>query len=619
MTLLDVVTPHDLELTDEQQAAVDSNASALVVTAPAGTGKTEALTRRTERFVRNPASGHTRALVVTYTTRAANEFTERLRSRVGKLMQRITADTVHGYSQTLLTTHGSHVGLPLDFLVLSNDADRVDLLASYDSSLCIDDCAQLFRDLDLARAKGESHPRLNTWRAALKDKGAVDFSEMIAKATEVLMIPAIGEMIRSIYGLVIVDEAQNLTHQQYDFLAALIGQNSPDGSPLVSTTLLGDPNQSVTRFAGGDSEFMERFVNEYCAEKIQLSQNFRSSSRLAMVERLVSQQLGAEHNRAKNGSQSMAEGVVDYQEFDDEQGEAAFIAEWVTQMLDSGLPPQALFAGEANELYDEDIAVLARNGSALNATADALMAKEHKIARAHKDSDLMSSDLGTATLELMRYRSERHRTSARTALARDFGIDLQPSVDDVVGSPGKFAVNTKRADEEQQFNILEPLMFAESPMIFVESLADCHLPENECSTSLANWAADRCLINQAWSEFANTTPVKERSWTRFVLHFERMARGRDLGTGVRLLTVHKAQAREFKAVAIVGMNDGQFPDFRATSPEEEQSELQTFYVAVTRASRVLLLTRAAKRPTRFGDRPTEPSPFLSVIDDLVRA
>lgn len=618
MTLLDVVTPHDLELTSEQQAIVDSNASALVVTAPAGTGKTEALTRRTERFVRDPASGHTRALVVTYTTRAANEFTERLRSRVGKLMQRITADTVHGYSQALLTSHCSHVGLPLDFLVLSNDADRADLLASYDGSLCTDDCAQLFRDLDLVRAKGESHPRLGLWRDALKDKGAVDFSEMIAKATEVLRIPAIGEMMCRIYGLVIVDEAQNLTHQQYDFLAALIGRKSPNGHPLVSTTLLGDPNQSVTRFAGGDGKLMERFAKEYCAEKIQLSRNFRSSCRLARVERLVSQQLGRDHNRAENGSQSMAEGVVDYQEFEDEQGEADFIAQWVTELLDAGLPSQALFVGESNKLHEDDIAVLARNGSALNATSDALMAKEHKIARAHKDRDLMSSDLGAATLELMRYRSERHRTLARAALARDFGIEPQPSVDDAVGDPGKFAVNTMRADDDQHFSILEPLMFAESPMIFVESLADCHLPDNACSTSLANWAADRCLINQAWSEFANTTPVKERSWTRFVLHFERMARGRDLGTGVRLLTVHKAQAREFKAVAIVGMNNGQFPDFRATSPEAELSELQTFYVAVTRASRVLLLTRASKRPTRFGDRPTEPSPFLSEVHDLVR-
>ena len=63
------------------------------------------------------------------------------------------------------------------------------------------------------------------------------------------------------------------------------------------------------------------------------------------------------------------------------------------------------------------------------------------------------------------------------------------------------------------------------------------------------------------------------------------------------------------------MNEGQFPDFRATSPEDAKAELQTFYVAVTRASRVLMLTRAGSRPTRYGDRPTEPSQFLRLLND----
>ncbi|MCQ3808769.1 MAG: ATP-binding domain-containing protein [Acidimicrobiaceae bacterium] len=92
-----------------------------------------------------------------------------------------------------------------------------------------------------------------------------------------------------------------------------------------------------------------------------------------------------------------------------------------------------------------------------------------------------------------------------------------------------------------------------------------------------------------------------------------MAQKRDLGVGVRVLTVHKAQGREFKAVAIAAMNDGQFPDFRATSPDAIQAERQTFYVAATRASRTLLLTRAETRPTHYGARPTEPSPYLQLV------
>ena len=140
------------------------------------------------------------------------------------------------------------------------------------------------------------------------------------------------------------------------------------------------------------------------------------------------------------------------------------------------------------------------------------------------------------------------------------------------------------------------------------------MPESARDEALAGWHADRRLIGDTWSEFTNLTPVAERSWTRFALHFDWVQRARDLGPGIRLITVHKAQGREFKAVAVVGMNDGQFPDFRATSDSARKAELQAFYVAATRASRVLQLTRALVRPTRYGDRFTEPSPYLELVE-----
>ena len=268
MTLVVPGTASDFPLTGEQQAVVDSDAPALVATASAGTGKTEILVRRVECYINDPDSGNANVLVITYTTRAANEFKSRLHGRVGSSMQRIFADTVHGFAHSVLISHGSHVGLPPDFQVINNTEDRAELLAAYDIWLAPDNPADLFRQLDLARAKCQSHPDLKCWRDALESRGAVDFSEMITKATDVLLIPAIARMMRVIYGMVIVDEAQNLTEQQYRLITALVGTDTETGQPLVSTTLLGDPNQSVTGFAGGDSRLMTRFVEDYGATRV---------------------------------------------------------------------------------------------------------------------------------------------------------------------------------------------------------------------------------------------------------------------------------------------------------------------------------------------------------------
>ena len=613
MTLVVPGTASDFPLTDEQQAVVDSGAPALVATASAGTGKTEILARRVERFVNDPRNGSAHVLVITYTLRAANEFRTRLRGRIGGSMQRIVAETVHGFAQSILGTHGSHVGLPADYHVIANVEDRADLLEAYDIHMPSDNYRELFHQLDFARATGRDHPRLKSWRDALANRGAVDFSEMITKATEALLIPAISRMMRVIYGLLIVDEAQNLTEQQYQLICALIGRHDETGLPIVSTTLLGDPNQSVTGFAGGDNSLMERFAHDYRAERFMLSQNFRSSRRLASLERVVSLELDGGRPRPEVQTERAAEGVIDYDEFPHEEREGSFVADWAERLLVEGLPPDAISPGERRHVRPEEIAVLARHSAALSATAEALSRRGYEIARAHSEDDFLASSAGSLALSLMRSRSARHQLAAWGALRRVLDLsDLEPPTDSDVAK--NRLANALHDHDDEHLDILTPLLEVDSPAEFVGVLQECQLPESARDEVLADWHADRRLIDETWSEFTNLTPVAERSWTRFALHFDWAQRARDLGPGIRLITVHKAQGREFKAVAVVGMNDGQFPDYRATSADRRQAEKQAFYVAVTRASRVLVLTRALVRPTRYGARYTEPSQYLQLVE-----
>lgn len=82
--------------------------------------------------------------------------------------------------------------------------------------------------------------------------------------------------------------------------------------------------------------------------------------------------------------------------------------------------------------------------------------------------------------------------------------------------------------------------------------------------------------------------------------------------GVRLLTIHASKRLEFKCVSLIGLNDGSLPDFRSLGSENEvASERRLAYVATTRASRVLRVSRPTKRNTRDGQRPQEPSRFIA--------
>lgn len=68
------------------------------------------------------------------------------------------------------------------------------------------------------------------------------------------------------------------------------------------------------------------------------------------------------------------------------------------------------------------------------------------------------------------------------------------------------------------------------------------------------------------------------------------------GAGVTLATVHRTKGLEWDAVIVAGLEDGHFPVQQALSvPEQLAEERRLLYVAITRARRRLLLTRAEHR------------------------
>ena len=597
-----------LSLTPEQQRIVDCDAPAAIVIAPAGTGKTELLARRVERFLSEPSNGYAHVLAITYTTRAAASLRERLKARLGDLTPRVACDTIHGFANSMLRQHGSHVGLRPGFEVISNDDDRIDLLEASGSLIGNSDYRELLRGLDLSRAKMQSHRDQQHWRSILSNNDAVDFPEMLTKAIDLLQIPAIVQLYQRIYRLLIVDEAQNLTNQQYLLLTTLTGRGV--GTPrTIPIMLMGDPKQSIIGFAGAEPSLLDKFTVEFDAEVFALSKNFRSSSSLASVAHRVARELGADEPRNGQSIDYPARGVLQVETSSDERAEGDYVAGWVANLLENGLPRGALAVGEERGVNPHEIAVLARNSSALRLTADAMQQNGQAIASAHQGDDFMATDLGAVSVLLLRRNSPSHRMAATLGLRRELQA---PSLD--ISSNGATA-DALRANEGDYLDTLVRLVDTPTPAGFVSALRDCELPEDASDPLLAGWLADQELIADAWGEYADLTRSSEISWQQFVFHLDRSQRSRDLGPGVRLLTVHKAQGREFKAVAVVGMNDGQFPDFRARSERSRAAELKTFYVAITRAGRALLLTRARSRATRFGARLTDPSPYLGYLNN----
>ena len=85
---------------------------------------------------------------------------------------------------------------------------------------------------------------------------------------------------------------------------------------------------------------------------------------------------------------------------------------------------------------------------------------------------------------------------------------------------------------------------------------------------------------------------------------------------VSLMTLHSAKGTEFRAVLIVGMEDGTLPWFRSLQDAEAlEEERRLFYVGMTRARDRLYLIASNRR----AGRDLKPSRFLREIpSNLVR-
>ncbi len=109
----------DDALDDEQRAAVDSEERAIAVLAGPGSGKTRVLSFRARRLLMSDAGS--RALLLTFTNKAAAEMKARAMGVAAVTSDRIQAGTFHAFGMSLLRAHGGLVALDPDFEILDRE------------------------------------------------------------------------------------------------------------------------------------------------------------------------------------------------------------------------------------------------------------------------------------------------------------------------------------------------------------------------------------------------------------------------------------------------------------------------------------------------------------------
>ena len=119
-------------------------------------------------------------------------------------------------------------------------------------------------------------------------------------------------------------------------------------------------------------------------------------------------------------------------------------------------------------------------------------------------------------------------------------------------------------------------------------------------------------------EYEETAPAEERSLAGFlqgISLFSDQDALRGEGNLVTLMTLHNAKGLEFRAVYLIGVEEGIFPHARSIEEQGIEEERRLAYVGMTRAMERLTLTHATTRALWGRREYNLPSRFLDELPD----
>jgi DNA helicase-2/ATP-dependent DNA helicase PcrA len=263
----------------------------LLVIAPAGCGKTEALALRVQGLLgRGVVSAPQKILVTTFSNRARDNVRERLRSYLSPtlLRERVSVSNFHGVSARLFRAHANVIGMDPDLTLpdadwVSEECRRRKL--DYNSSSAAQKELRVVKQqaLDDDAVEAELIRRGNADALAIerqrKDEGRLTYDDLPRLAELILAHDTVADLYSQHFGALVVDEFQDLTPQQLRIVSR-IGAGR--------TTFAGDLAQGIYGFAGAQPAIVDRAIRDECSVVIEFSESHRSSPAvLAVVDALA--------------------------------------------------------------------------------------------------------------------------------------------------------------------------------------------------------------------------------------------------------------------------------------------------------------------------------------------
>jgi DNA helicase-2/ATP-dependent DNA helicase PcrA len=626
------------DLNPAQREAVLATEGPLLVVAGAGSGKTRVLTYRVAHLIHACGVKPNEILAITFTNKAAGEMRERLEDLLGPVARSIWILTFHAACGRILRREAPRLGYRTNFTIY-DQADQVRL-----TKACLEELErdpkrfvprgihaqisaaknQLVTPAEYAERVASFYDQTvaevyDLYQRRLFASNAVDFDDLLMLTVQVLeRFPEARERWQKAFRYILVDEYQDTNHAQYRLLQLLAEKHR-------NVCAVGDPDQSIYAFRGADIRNILEFERDFGETRtVALEQNYRSTNSILQAANSL-----IEHNRErkpKNLWSELGEGEpVRVLEVEDEHAEARFVAAEIALLVEQGWSSSEIavfYRTNAQSRVLED--VLVRQGVAYQVIGGPRFYERAEV----KDvmAYLQAIDNPYDSVSLQRIANRPRRGIGDASLARlqahadAHGISLW----EALGQAEEAGIAAAPLRAVQQFHGLLRSLQAGALELEVPEVVERVLERSGYMEALR---AERTIEAQGRmenlqelvgvaQEYQHT--AEEPSLSGFLQEIS-LYSDQDAIRGeqslVTLMTLHNAKGLEFRAVFMIGLEEGIFPHARSIEEQGLEEERRLAYVGMTRAKEQLVLTHASAR-SLWGSRSYNlPSRFLDELPD----
>jgi DNA helicase-2/ATP-dependent DNA helicase PcrA len=624
------------DLNPAQREAVLHTEGPLLVVAGAGSGKTRVLTYRVAHLISAAGAQPNEILAITFTNKAAAEMRSRVEAMMGDVARRIWLMTFHAACGRILRREAPRLGYKTNFTIY-DQADQVRLVKA-----CLDELERdpkrfvprgIHNQISTAKNQllgpAEYRERVQSfydqtvadayelYQRRLFASNAVDFDDMLMLTVDVLeRFPEALEKWQKAFRYVLVDEYQDTNRAQYRLLQLLAGKHR-------NLCVVGDPDQSIYAFRGADIRNIMEFERDFPdARTVALEQNYRSTNRILRAANGV-----IVHNRERKEKELFSElgegDPVEVLEVEDEHAEARFVAARIAALVEEGFSASEIavfYRTNAQSRVLED--VLVRQGVAYQVIGGPRFYERAEVKDVIAYLQVIDNPFDGVSLQRIANRPRRGIGDTSLARLQAYANAQGLSLWEALEFPEEAGVGTAQARAVTSLRTLLLSLQAGALDLPVAELVERVLErsgyvealEAERTIEAAGRIENLQELVGVAQEYQATAP--EPSLSSFLQEISLYADQdalREEQSLVTLMTLHNAKGLEFRAVFMIGMEEGIFPHSRSLEEGSLEEERRLAYVGMTRAQERLTLIHASARSLYGGRSYNLPSRFLDEL------